>query len=94
MLTKPKDVEPNLCSTYREIAKSNGLNLSEMLELINHEFDLNITHSRYSEWEAGKRSPKKEVINFLMEHVLRSKCEDLNLTSSQTKDLIESLRVA
>lgn len=94
MLSNTKDIQPNLCSSYRAITQRNGLNLSEMLELINTECDLNITHSRFSEWESGKRSPKKEVINFILAQVIRDKGDALKLTPSQIKDLVESVRIA
>lgn len=60
----------NLFETYRSMEEAAGRNLTELLTALNKRHGTAHQHSRWAQWEDGKRRPSAEIYADLLGHVL------------------------
>jgi len=61
----------NIFTSWRHIESEKGKTLTESLNNLNKKFDTSYQTGRFRKWELGDQFPKKEILDFILNEVLR-----------------------
>ena len=82
----------NLITAWRALkTENNRKELKEALSEIKKLTGYKATHGRYGEWEKGKLKPSTELINIMIQDVLKAKLGEQDLTTKQIRDVTQSV---